>query len=113
MIYNSTEEQIELERRNSPATFTILNSINHEHKLTRNLVIQNGIKIDSLDNRMSGFEIRMDTLETDVAVLKSDVATLKTDVAVLKTDVAELKSDVGELKANVSQILSILLERKN
>ena len=54
--------------------------MNREHRLTRSYVIENGLKLDRLENRVENLEI----------------------------DVKEIKSDVSTLKDNVSEILQIL-----
>ena len=75
--------QLQRERENSPATFEIMNAMNREHRLTRSYVIENGLKLDRLENRV-------ENLENDVKEIKSDVSTLKTDVSTLKDSVSEI-----------------------
>ena len=100
--------QLQREREKAPATFEVLSAINREHKLTRSYVIENGLKLDRVENRVENLEKDMREVKEDVSVLKTDVSTLKSDVSTLKSDVSTLKSDVSTLKDSVSEILQIL-----
>lgn len=93
--------QLQKEREKSPATFEVISAMNREHKLTRSYVIENGLKLDRLEDRV-------ENLEKDMREVKEDVSVLKSDVSILKSDVSTLKSDVSTLKDNVSEILQIL-----
>ncbi|NWF66109.1 MAG: hypothetical protein HXX81_01445, partial [Campylobacterales bacterium] len=67
-------EKVQQEQESLPATYTILQSMNHEHKITRSYVIENGVKLDRLEERVT-------KIEDDVTILKADVHELKQDVS--------------------------------
>ncbi|NWF65835.1 MAG: hypothetical protein HXX81_00015 [Campylobacterales bacterium] len=123
-------ESIKIESKTNPATIKILRALNHEHVKTRNLVLENGIKLNNVEDlalesnyRLNRVEKDVNNLKQDVEVLKQDVSVLKDDVTILKQDVSVLKDDMKEVKTKIgsmdtkldqiSQTLVLLLNKQN
>ena len=62
------------------------------------------LKLDTMQEDVTGLKKDISILKDDVTVLKEDVTVLKEDVAGLKRDVTVLKEDITGLKEDVVEI---------